>query len=229
MQRQLVKMMVWTEQARSMIFQTAQALDQADRGRQLARILTPLIKFRACRDARRVTGDGMEVRGGCGYIEEWSDPRLVRDAHLGSIWEGTSNIVALDVLRAIKREGSLPVLRTHVEQKLAEARLASALSTRMSETVERVCHRAEQAAADNDESQARQVASALYHLTTAAGLMWEAEQTGLPQRRVLGQLALKHRLWRRDPLAPTSAEEAVFPALLGESKWTETSANVVLD
>jgi hypothetical protein len=53
----------------------------------------------------------MEVRGGCGYIEEWSDPRLVRDAHLGSIWEGTSNIVALDVIRAIKREGSLPVLQ----------------------------------------------------------------------------------------------------------------------
>ncbi|RAE72792.1 DNA alkylation response protein, partial [Burkholderia multivorans] len=61
------------------------------------RILTPLIKFRACRDARRVTGDAMEVRGGTGYIEEWSDARLVRDAHLGSIWEGTSNIVALDV------------------------------------------------------------------------------------------------------------------------------------
>ena len=82
-------------------FQTAEALRRADAGEPgayaLARILTPLIKFRACRDARKVTGDAMEVRGGCGYIEEWSDPRLVRDAHLGSIWEGTSNIVALDV------------------------------------------------------------------------------------------------------------------------------------
>jgi alkylation response protein AidB-like acyl-CoA dehydrogenase len=39
-------------------------------------MLTPPIKFRACRDARRVTGDAMEVRGGCGYIKEWSDPRL---------------------------------------------------------------------------------------------------------------------------------------------------------
>ena len=56
----------------------------------------------------------MEVRGGCGYIEEWPDPRLVRDAHLGSIWEGTSNIVALDVLRAASREGSLAALRDHV-------------------------------------------------------------------------------------------------------------------
>ena len=43
----------------------------------------------------------MEMRGGAGYIEEWPDARLTRDAHLGSIWEGTSNIVALDVARAL--------------------------------------------------------------------------------------------------------------------------------
>jgi alkylation response protein AidB-like acyl-CoA dehydrogenase len=73
--------------------------------RRRIRILTPLLKFRACRDARRATGDAMEVRGGCGYIEEWPEARLVRDAHLGSIWEGTSNVVALDVMRAIRREG----------------------------------------------------------------------------------------------------------------------------
>ncbi|HWL30044.1 MAG TPA: acyl-CoA dehydrogenase family protein, partial [Burkholderiaceae bacterium] len=89
MQRQLLKMMVPTEQARSVMFQTAVALHRADQGdaraKVLARILTPLIKFRACRDARKVTGDAMEVRGGCGYIEEWVEPRLLRDAHLGSI------------------------------------------------------------------------------------------------------------------------------------------------
>ena len=56
----------------------------------------------------------MEVRGGTGYIEEWSDARLVRDAHLGSIWEGTSNIVALDIARAVKREGALEPLRAYL-------------------------------------------------------------------------------------------------------------------
>ncbi|WP_255492520.1 acyl-CoA dehydrogenase family protein, partial [Raoultella sp. 18098] len=117
MRRQLDKLRVPAEQARTMVFQTARALARSDAGEKdayaLLRILTPLIKFRACRDARKVTGDAMEVRGGCGYIEEFSDARLVRDAHLGSIWEGTSNIVALDVLRAIRREGSLPVLAAH--------------------------------------------------------------------------------------------------------------------
>ena len=101
MQRQLDKLRIYSEQARTMVLQTAQALQRSDAGEDgayaLLRILTPMIKFRACRDARKVTGDAMEVRGGCGYIEEWADPRLVRDAHLGSIWEGTSNIVALDV------------------------------------------------------------------------------------------------------------------------------------
>src|SRR3546814_9513740 len=110
--------------ARSMAFQTAEVLRRSDAGEEgayaLLRIMTPLIKFRACRDARRVTGDAMEVRGGCGYIEEWPDARLLRDAHLGSIWEGTSNIVALDVLRAVKREGSLEALTAHVEGLLAE-------------------------------------------------------------------------------------------------------------
>jgi hypothetical protein len=96
------------------------------RGELCERILTPLIKFRACRDARGVTGDAMEVRGGCGYIEEGSDPRLLRDAHLGSIWEGTSNIVALDVLRAIRRDGALPALRAHVADLLAQGAPAPA-------------------------------------------------------------------------------------------------------
>ena len=107
MRRHLAKLFLPAEQARAMIFQTADALRRSDAGEDgayaLARILTPLIKFRACRDARMVTGDAMEVRGGCDHIEEFSDARLLRDAHLGSIWEGTSNIVALDVLRAGRR------------------------------------------------------------------------------------------------------------------------------
>jgi alkylation response protein AidB-like acyl-CoA dehydrogenase len=124
MQVQLDKLRVPAEQARTMVLQTAQTLTRSDAGDKAAyallRILTPLIKFRACRDARKVTGDAMEVRGGCGYIEEWADPRLVRDAHLGSIWEGTSNIVALDVKRAIQREGSLPVLQDYLHGLLAD-------------------------------------------------------------------------------------------------------------
>lgn len=48
----------------------------------------------------------MEIRGGNGYIEDWVNPRLVRDAHLGSIWEGSSNVIALDVLRCMRRQNA---------------------------------------------------------------------------------------------------------------------------
>jgi hypothetical protein len=132
--------------------------------------MTPLIKFRACRDARKVTGDGVEVRGGCGYIEEWSEPRLLRDAHLGSIWEGTSNIVALDVLRAIRREEALPVLRVHVVALLEEAALPDSDRALFNDAVDRAFGFAELVAAEGEDTLARQAASGLYHAVTAAGL-----------------------------------------------------------
>ncbi|KMO19927.1 isovaleryl-CoA dehydrogenase [Methylobacterium platani JCM 14648] len=210
MRRQLAKMLVSTEQARTMMFLTAEALDRANGGdpeaARLARILTPLIKFRACRDARRVTGDAMEVRGGCGYIEEWSDPRLLRDAHLGSIWEGTSNIVALDVLRAITRDDALPALRAHLDALLDQAGLDATLRDAFAAASARACAFAQDAARAGADTLARQAASALYHAVTAAGLAREAACAGLPHRAALARLVLIHRLAPRDPLgAPDDA------------------------
>jgi acyl-CoA dehydrogenase len=227
MQKQLLKMTVWTEQARTMVFQTAKVLEAADRNdanaKKLARIMTPLIKFRACRDARKVTGDAMEVRGGCGYIEEWSDARLLRDAHLGSIWEGTSNIVALDVLRAIGREGCLPVLKAYVDDLLVAdsstggSAAIKPLTAIQHLTIERAFSLAANAV---DKPQlARQVASALYHVVTLAGMRWEAQQSpatgqkSLSHRAVLADLIFEHRLSARDPLhddADVSSDQALL-------------------
>jgi acyl-CoA dehydrogenase len=217
MQRQLAKMMVWAEQARTMMLQTAVALGAADAGdaqaRSLARILTPLIKFRACRDARKVTGDAMEVRGGCGYIEEWAEPRLLRDAHLGSIWEGTSNIVALDVLRSV-RKGALPVLAAHWRRQLDEASLGPAVRARFDEALGRAAAFAAQAV--SSETLARQAASGLYHATTAAAMAWEARRTGDARRLALASMVLAHRLAPRDPLSPATEPPDLVAALLSE-------------
>ncbi|MCM2346506.1 acyl-CoA dehydrogenase family protein [Acidovorax soli] len=206
MRVQLDKLRVPAEQARTMVFQTAQTLARSDAGDKTAyallRILTPLIKFRACRDARKATGDAMEVRGGCGYIEEWADPRLVRDAHLGSIWEGTSNIVALDVVRAIKREGSLPVLNDYLRGLLAETgAITAAYRQALEQALARAIRLGERAAAEGGERLARQAASGLYHCTTAIAMAWEAGQTGSAERLRLSQLVLAHRVLPRDPLA----------------------------
>jgi hypothetical protein len=218
MQRSLLKLLLPTEQARTMVFQTAEALRRADAGEPgayaLARILTPLIKFRACRDARKVTGDAMEVRGGCGYIEEWSDPRLVRDAHLGSIWEGTSNIVALDVLRAVKREQSLDALAAHLRGLLADLPAGDGLRVVLDEALPRAIALTQAACEGGGEALARRAASALYHLTSATAMAWEAQRLGRPQRRTLAELVLRHRLLPGDPLAPDAPLSPEALALL---------------
>lgn len=211
MQRQLAKMLVRAEQARSMAFQTAEALRRADEGdaeaRRLLRILTPLLKFRACRDARAVTGDAMEVRGGCGYIEEWSDPRLLRDAHLGSIWEGTSNVVALDVLRAARREKALEALAAHIRGLLAEAPLADCEPALERASLLLQCAQA-------NETLARSAASALYHITSAAVMAWEAQRLADPHRAMLARMVLQHRVLPRDPLDDAAAGQAPLLDLL---------------
>ncbi|GHI03478.1 acyl-CoA dehydrogenase [Streptomyces cellostaticus] len=110
MRMTLLPLLVEAEAGLGFVLEAAARLDAADRGdgpsRELVRILTPLAKFTLCKRARFVTGETMEIRGGNGYIEDWVDPRLLRDAHLGSIWEGSSNVIALDVLRCMRRESS---------------------------------------------------------------------------------------------------------------------------
>ncbi|WP_207539352.1 acyl-CoA dehydrogenase family protein [Sabulicella rubraurantiaca] len=212
MRRQLTKMLMRAEQARAMVFQTAEVLRRSDSGEEgayaLLRILTPLVKFRACRDARQVTGDAMEVRGGCGYIEEWPEARLLRDAHLGSIWEGTSNIVALDVLRAASRENSLPALEAHLRGLLGNgAALPEALPA-----LNRAIALAGRAG--EDPALARQAASALYHLTSAAVMAWEAERIGNVHRAALARMVLRHRILPRDPLGAEDPDAAGLGDLL---------------
>ena len=116
-------MILPAEAALSVALFTADCLDRADAGEAeaqvLRRILTPLVKLRACRDARKVTGDAMEMRGGNGYIEEWIEPRLLRESHLGSIWEGTSNIIALDVVRAAAKAAAHRALARRLKAMIA--------------------------------------------------------------------------------------------------------------
>ena len=205
MQRQLLKLLLPTEAALSMICYTADVLHRADQGDEnaaiLRRILTPLIKFRACRDARKVTADAMEVRGGCGYIEEWIEPRLLRDSHLGSIWEGTSNIVALDVIRAARKQQCHQVLKQTLIKKLQACKtIAPDLQHYLTQQLERVVNFTDQVVADADHEQlARQTASALYYITAAVLMAYEGEEN--PQRLLWSQLLLKHKLLPHDPLA----------------------------
>jgi acyl-CoA dehydrogenase len=205
MRPQLSKMMLSAEQARTVMFQAAEALRRSDAKEEgayaLTRLLTPLLKFRACRDARKVTGDALEVRGGCGYIEEWGDPRILRDAHLGSVWEGTSNIVALDVIRAIKREGSLSVWNTHLDHLIKETKWHSQALSQLIQIKKKINNLIDMTVMnDSYQEVTRQVASSMYRLTAAVAMAWEASRSNSVRRMTLAQLTLIHQLSIQDPL-----------------------------
>jgi putative acyl-CoA dehydrogenase len=68
------------------------------------RIVTPAAKFWICKRAVELTGEAMEVFGGNGYVEPSPMARLFREAPVNSIWEGSGNVMCLDVLRAISRD-----------------------------------------------------------------------------------------------------------------------------
>ncbi|MDB5840173.1 MAG: isovaleryl-CoA dehydrogenase [Herminiimonas sp.] len=68
------------------------------------RIVTPAAKFWICKRALEFTGECMEVWGGNGYVENAPMARLYREAPVNSIWEGSGNVMCLDVLRAVERE-----------------------------------------------------------------------------------------------------------------------------
>jgi putative acyl-CoA dehydrogenase len=70
-----------------------------------ARLLTPAVKYWVCKRAPGVIGEAMECLGGNGYVEENLLPRLYREAPVNAIWEGSGNVMCLDVLRALAHEG----------------------------------------------------------------------------------------------------------------------------
>src|SRR5246500_3650405 len=208
--RQLMKIMLATEQALSLSFLTADALDRAEAGSQdaaaLLRILTPTLKFRATRDARKVCGDALEMRGGIGYIEEIATPRLLRDAHLGSIWEGTGNIVALDALkRAVGRHGAESALAADLHARLDDsADVPAAWRERLRGLTDRaVSFAREVAGSSENEAEARRATSLLYHVASAVQLAWEAgrihELRGGARRLLLSRLLIDYRVSASDP------------------------------
>jgi len=227
--RQLMKIMLATEQALSLSFITADALDRAEAGSQdaaaLLRILTPTLKFRATRDARKVCGDALEMRGGIGYIEEFATARLLRDAHLGSIWEGTGNIVAIDALtRAVGRHGADAALAADLHARLDDsANVPQRWRDRLRELTDRATGFAREIALRSEnEAEARRATSLLYHVASAVALAWEAgrihERRGDARRLLLSRLVIDHRVLAGDPfrLGDNAAQRAITDLLLGE-------------
>jgi acyl-CoA dehydrogenase len=165
------------------------------------------------------------MRGGIGYIEEFATARLLRDAHLGSIWEGIGNIVALDALkRAVGRHGAEAALAADLHARLDDcAGVPQAWRDRLRDLTDRAIAFGRQVAARAEsESEARRATSVLYHVTSAVALAWEGSRIhamrGDARRLLLSRLVVDHRLSATDPfkLASDGTERAIASHLLGD-------------
>ncbi len=104
MENVLADLALESEAAAVLTFRLARAYDEDGEAALIyRRVVTPAAKFWICKRTPYVTQEAMEVLGGSGYIEDSILPRLYREAPVNSIWEGSGNVMCLDVLRAIAR------------------------------------------------------------------------------------------------------------------------------
>ena len=105
----LADMALEVEAAVALMMRLARAFDLAagnPREAARARLLTPAVKYWVCKTAPLLIDEAMECLGGNGYVEESVLPRLYREAPVNAIWEGSGNVMCLDVLRALSHEGT---------------------------------------------------------------------------------------------------------------------------
>jgi acyl-CoA dehydrogenase len=217
MRRDLLEMVLDAEAGASVVLNAAALLDRADTGsaddRTLVRIVTPLAKYWLTSRARAVTSEAMNVRGGNGYIEEWVNARLVRDSYLGAIWEGSTNVVALDVQRAAVKDGCLAPLSAWLGRRLdtvTDSHVKGSVEV-VRATLDALAAQASSWSArgsDERELEARPFADALYHSLATAVLLAEGQL--LVERRADFRKLLVAGLYARKWLHPSTPRTSVF-------------------
>jgi alkylation response protein AidB-like acyl-CoA dehydrogenase len=228
LRRQLMKLLLPTEQALSMTMYLGQQITLAQQGdvraERITRILTPAHKYRSARDNVRVATGSMEVRGGNGYIEDFVNARLVRDAHLGVLWEGTSNINSLDITtRAVAKVGAHKDLEEALRDKLDTSdAMPRQFRSEVGNTVAMAMELADEIGASGKQTLARKAATAIYNAASATLLAAEGAALGADggdARRLIMARMVLDRMRAQDPLSVRSGafEQASTDLLLDDA------------
>lgn len=90
---------------------------------QILRMLTPIVKLYTARYATLIASETLEVFGGVGYMEDSRIPRLFRDAQVFSLWEGTTNVLSLDMIRAMQKENAFEGFVQDIKLRLSAIQL----------------------------------------------------------------------------------------------------------
>jgi putative acyl-CoA dehydrogenase len=161
----LADLAVESEAATIVAMRLAGATDRAVRGDDeeaaFRRLALAVTKYWVCKQAPAHAAEALECLGGNGYVEESGMPRLYREAPLGSIWEGSGNVAALDALRALTRQPE------SAEAFFAELDRAAGADRRLDEAIARL----RKEATDPSESAARRLAEAMAVTLQAALLI----------------------------------------------------------
>jgi putative acyl-CoA dehydrogenase len=148
--------------------------DASDAERARLRLLTPVAKLYTAKQAVIVASEAIEAIGGAGYIEDTGLPRLLRDAQVLPIWEGTTNVLSLDVWRAIERTSALDAWLTDVRRRLGlvNATVQRSAASRAREAADRIeRYVAGALGSDQREAGARRLAFAIARVSAAVELI----------------------------------------------------------
>lgn len=179
----------------------------------MLRVLTPVVKLLTGKQAVAVASEVLECFGGAGYIEDTGLPRLLRDAQVLPIWEGTTNVLSLDTLRALSRDGGLEVLGQRIhrltqtrDHNLAEAgQVARESFTHATEWLSA----AQQHGPAELEAGARRFATSLGRAVALSLLVhhaqWALDREGDPRPRAAARRFAQHGV---DALGTTDSREA---------------------
>jgi hypothetical protein len=210
----LVRMVMELEAAAALTFEAAVCRERGEAS--LWRILPTLAKYRATRRGVQLASAAVEIHGGNGYIEDWPVARQLRDAQCHTIWEGTENIIALDVLRALERDGALEPLLARVERAIADATdpaitdVATSVRDFATEAREAIAYVAS-APKDVSRLHARRVARYLADLASAALLIEQAVREladGCARKAAVARLYAGVRL-ERHPLRGIGRDDRI--------------------
>jgi putative acyl-CoA dehydrogenase len=186
MRNVLADLAIESEAATLLMVRLARAFDhrEADeRERAFCRIATAIAKYWLCKRTPVQVSEALECLGGNGYVEESSMPRLYREAPLYSIWEGSGNVICLDVLRALTKDP------TTVEALLAEFQTAAGADQRLDGYVEGIAGRL--ATAASDKYAARDLTEKLA-LALQASLMVRYSTPAMAEAFISSRLAGQH-------------------------------------
>jgi hypothetical protein len=172
----------------------AEGGEASDAERRLLRVLVPLAKLTTGKQAVAIASEALECFGGAGFIEDTGLPRLLRDAQVLPIWEGTTNVLALDVLRALALPGAADTLRSELRRVMGEPG-APALRA-PAEAAERAVDHALSwlagAAPDRAEAGARRLALTLGRALEAALLSEHAARVEAPRATAAARRLARH-------------------------------------